>query len=275
MGIRTRRLVADLFTHAALVAFSLAILLPILWVVRTSVAEDVVAYELPPRLLFRPTLKNYVELFTVNRFGRYFVNSLLISVGSTVLAVPIAALGGYAFQRYRVGGRPLEFGVLSTQMLPGIVLILPLFTLYTKLRLVDNVFGIVVAYLAFNLPFLIWLMMGFFEGIPRDLEEAALIDGCSPAGAFFRIIFPVAAPGIMSAAVLSFIMCWNEFLFALILTGAKTSTVPVAIAAMQTNRGVLIGKLSAGTTLAIIPMIVISFFVQKYLVRGLTFGAIK
>jgi multiple sugar transport system permease protein len=275
MGNRARKLIADLFTHATLIIFSLAILLPVLWVLRTSFAPDVIAYELPPQLWFPPTLKHYVELFTVNNFGRYFANSLAVALGSTILAVPLAALGGYAFQRYRIGGQPLQFAVLSTQMLPGIVLILPLFTLYTKLHLVDNLFGILLAYLAFNLPFLIWLMLGFFEGIPRDLEEAALIDGSTPVGAFFRIVFPVAAPGIMSAAVLSFILCWNEFLFALILTGAKTSTVPVAIAALQTNRGVLIGKLSAGTSLAIIPMIIISFFVQKYLVRGLTFGAIK
>ncbi len=271
----TRKTLADFGTHAVLITFSLIILLPILWVIRTSLAQDVIAYEIPPRLFFAPTPKNYVELFTVNQFGRHFLNSLVVALGSTLLAVPIAALGGYAFRRYKIGGSPLQFGVLSTQMLPGIVLVLPLFTLYTKLRLVDSLFGIILAYLAFNLPFLVWLMMGFFEGIPKDLEEAALIDGSSPAGAFFRIIFPVAAPGIMSAAVLSFIMSWNEFLFALILTGAKTSTIPVAIAAMQTNRGVLIGKLSAATSLAIIPMIIISFGVQKYLVRGLTFGAIK
>ncbi len=268
-------LLANIATHALLTIFSLIILLPILWVLRTSLATDVIAYELPPRLIFTPTLKNFIELFTVNDFLQYFVHSLKISLGSTALAIPIAALGGYAFHRYKIGGKPLQFAVLSTQMLPGIVLVLPLFALYTKLRLVDNTGGVIMAYLAFNLPFLVWMLMGFFASIPRSLEEAALIDGSTPIGAFFRIIFPIAAPGIMSAAVLSFILAWNEFLFALILTGANTSTVPVALAAMQTHRGILIGKLSAATIIAILPMVFVSFSVQKYLVRGLTFGAVK
>lgn len=272
---KRRQLLADISTHLLLTVFSLLILLPVLWVLRTSFATDVIAYELPPKWVFTPTFKNYIELFTVNNFAQYFQHSLTIALGSTLLAIPIAALGGYAFSRYQIGGKPLQFAVLSTQMLPGIVLVLPLFALYTKLHLTDNMWGIILAYLAFNLPFLVWLLMGFFAGIPRALEEAALMDGCTPIGAFFKIVFPVSAPGIMSAAVLSFILAWNEFLFALILTGGNTSTVPVALAAMQTHRGVLIGKLSAATIIAILPMVVVSFAVQKYLVRGLTFGAIK
>lgn len=268
-------ILADVGTHTLLTIFSLIILLPVLWVLRTSLATDVIAYELPPKLFFKPTLQNFIELFTVNDFLKYFQNSLTVSLGSTLLAIPVAALGGYAFHRYKIGGKPLQFAVLSTQMLPGIVLILPLFALYTKLRLVDSFGGVILAYLAFNLPFLVWMLMGFFAGIPKALEEAALIDGCTPIGAFFKIIFPISAPGIMSAAVLSFILAWNEFLFALILTGADTSTVPVALAAMQTHRGVLIGKLSAATIIAILPMVIVSFAVQKYLVRGLTFGAVK
>ncbi len=266
---------AEIGTHAVLIFFSLFILLPILWVLRTSFATDRIAYELPPRLLFTPVLKNYFELFTVNDFFAYFRNSLTVAFGVTLLGVPVAALGGYAFSRYRIGGTPLQFLVLSTQMLPGIVLILPLFAIYRTIGLVDTAFGLILAYLAFNLPFLVWLLMGFFAGIPRELEESGLIDGCTPMSAFFRIIFPIAAPGIMSAAVMSFIFAWNEFLFALILSGSKTGMIPVALAAMQTHRGVMIGKLSAATIIAILPMILISGCVQKYLVRGLSFGAIK
>jgi multiple sugar transport system permease protein len=129
--------------------------------------------------------------------------------------------------------------------------------------------------MAFNLPFLTWILMGFFEGIPTDIEEAAAIDGLSPIGIILRIIIPISTPGIMSSAILSFIMCWNEFIFALVLTGESTKTVPVALAAMITHRGVLICKMSAGTVVAIVPMIIISLFVKKYLVKGLTLGAIK
>jgi multiple sugar transport system permease protein len=275
MKWKRKRQLAALASHAVLTLFSLLILLPLLWVVRTSLAPEVVAYEIPPRLVFRPTLTNYQELFAVNEFARFYRNSLVVAVGSTILAIPIAALGGYAFARYRTGGRPLQFTVLGTQMLPGIVLILPLFVVYKALGLTNSLSGLVLAYLSFNLPFLVWILMGFYEGIPRELEEAALIDGATPVQAFARVIFPTSAPGVMATAVLSFILCWNEFLFALILTGAESSTVPVALAALQTQRGVLIGKLSSGVILGILPVLLLAPFIQRYLVRGLTFGAIK
>ncbi len=274
-AVRFKHRLADFMTYFLLTVFCLAILAPILWIIRTSLATDVIAYEIPPRLVFKPTFVNYIELFSISRFDIHLRNSMEIALLSTLIATPIAALGGYAFARHNVGGEPLQFAVLGTQMLPGIVLILPLFAIYTRLKLVNTLTGIVLAYLAFNLPVLLWLFMGFFQGIPTELEEAALIDGCSPFEAFFRIIFPISAPGVMSAAVLSFILCWNEFLFALILTGSKTGTIPVAMASMQTQRGILIGKLSAATAIGILPMIIIAFSLRKYLVRGLSFGAIK
>ncbi|MBE3598390.1 MAG: carbohydrate ABC transporter permease [Limnochordaceae bacterium] len=265
----------DVAAYALLTLFSLGILLPILWTLRTSLAPEVIVYRIPPPPYFKPTLANYLELLEVNEFGRYLRNSLVVAIGTTAISVPIAAMGGWAFARFNTGGRTMQFVILSTQMLPGIVLILPLFVLFTKLHLKDTLHGLVWAYLAFNLPFLVWLLMGFFQGIPRELEEAAMIDGTSYVGAFFRVIFPTAAPGVMSAAVLSFVMAWNEFLFALILTGSGTNTIPVMLAAMQTHRGVLIGRLAAATMIAVAPMILLSLSVQRYLVRGLTFGAIK
>ncbi len=275
MTMGTNKAIKDVFTHLVLIIFSLIILFPVLWTIRTSFAPEVVAYEIPPKLIFQPTLKHYKNIFKVNHFEVFFKNSLIISFGATLLSVPIAAFGGYAFARYRAGGRPLQFIVIGTQMLPGIVLILPIFVIFTRVNLTDSLSGMIFAYMAFNIPFLVWILMGFFEGIPVDIEEAAAIDGLSPIGTLLRIVIPISTPGLMSSAILSFIMCWNEFLFALILTGSKTSTVPVSLAAMVTQRGVLIGKLSAGTAMAIIPMIIISIFVKKYLVQGLTLGAIK
>jgi len=270
-----KKKIIDGFTYLFLTLFSLAILLPILWVVRTSLATDVIAYQIPPKWFFTPSLENYRDLFVTNGFLRFFGNSLIISIGTTLVAIPIATLGAFAFTRFNVGGRPLQFIVLGTQMLPGIIFILPIFVIFNSLKLTDTYIGVIIAYLAFNLPFLVWLLMGFFEGLPQELENAAAIDGLSPFETFIKIVIPISAPGVMAAAVLSFILCWNEFLFALVLTGGTTNPVPVGLAAMATQRGVLIGKLSAGTTLAILPMIIISFTVRKYLVRGLTFGAIK
>ena len=265
----------NIVAHIVLIFFSFVILAPILWTIRTSFATDVIAYEIPPRWFFKPTLKNYVEIFVDNNFARHFKNSFLVAISSTLISIPLASFAGYAFAKYNTGGNKLKFIVIATQMLPPIVLVIPLFAIYMKLHLVNTLRGLTISYLAFNLPFLIWILMGFFEGIPKELEEAALIDGATRFQAFIKVIFPISAPGVMAAAVLSFIMCWNEFLFALVLTGADSATIPVALAALQTQRGVLIGKLSAGVVIAIAPIVILSLFIQKYLVRGLSFGAIK
>lgn len=263
------------FIYVALTFFSLMIVLPVLWTLRTSLVNEVHAYEIPPRIFPSFTFDNYRTLFFEDEFGLFLLNSLIISLGSTLLAVPIAALGGYAFARYKAGGNVLKFAVLATQMLPGVVLILPLFILMSRLRLSDTYIGMTLAYMAFNLPFLIWIMNGFFEGIPKELDDAAAVDGLSPTQAFFRIILPIALPGIMATAVLSFIFSWNEFLFAIVLSGRQTMPIPVRLAAMKTRQGIQIAKLSAGTIIAILPMTVISGFVKKYLISGLSLGAVK
>jgi len=265
----------NVVAHIVLITFSAMIIMPILWTLRTSFASEVIAYEIPPRFFFKPTLENYYSIFVDNNFLHYFKNSFIVAIMSTLISIPLASLAGYAFAKYNTGGDKLKFLVISSQMLPPVVLVIPLFTIFMSFRLVNTLRGLTVSYLAFNLPFLIWILMGFFEGIPRELEEAALIDGANRFTAFIKVIFPIAAPGVMAAAVLSFIMCWNEFLFALVLTGADSSTVPVALAALQTQRGVMIGKLSAGVIVAITPIVILSLFIQKYLVRGLSFGAIK
>lgn len=275
MGLKQNKTVSNIFTYIILSVASLLILLPVLWVIRTSFASELIAYELPPKLFFVPTLKNYIELFGRLGFGSFLKNSLIIAIGSTVVAVPIAALGGFAFTRYRTGGTTLKFSVLATQMLPGIILVLPIFVIFNTIHFTNTYTGIILATLSFNLPFLVWLLMGFFEGIPKDIEDAAAVDGATPWSTFFRIVLPITVPGIMSASILSFILSWNEFLFALLLTGNNTKTITVSLSAMVTHRGTLIGILSAGTIIAIIPMILLSIFVKKYLIEGLTFGAVK
>ncbi len=273
--MRREQRIWNVIAHVVLITFSFIILAPILWTLRTSFATDVIAYEIPPKWFFKPTLKNYIDILVENNFIRHFKNSFIVSISSTLMAIPLASLAGYAFAKYNTGGDKMKFLVIATQMLPPITLVIPLFAIYMKLNLVNTLRGLTFSYLAFNLPFLIWILMGFFEGIPKELEEAALIDGANRLQAFIRVMFPISAPGVMAAAVLNFIMCWNEFLFALVLTGADSATIPVALAALQTQRGVLIGKLAAGVIMAIAPIVILSLFIQKYLVRGLSFGAIK
>ena len=163
--------------------------------------------------------------------------------------MPLACTTGYAFARFQTSGRTGRFAVLATQMLPPVALALPTFMFYRTVGLTNSLPGLMLVYAALNLPFLTWILMGFFQSVPADLEGAAMTDGATAWGAFWRIVLPVAAPGIAAAAVLGFILSWNEFLFALILGGPRTATVPVALASLQTSNGVEIAKVSAGVSL--------------------------
>jgi len=267
------RKLGALVPHVVLVLFSLYILLPPLWVLRTSFVPDSQAYS--TSLLPEVTLANYVKLFAKDAFALAYQDSLIAAAGSTLLALPIAAMTGYAFARFRTGGQASRFLVLATQMLPPVALVLPVFGLFRLAGLTNSVLGLVIAYGAMNLPFLTWILMGFFEGVPIELEWAAQVDGATVWGAFWRIVIPVSLPGIAAASVLGFILAWNEFLFALILTGPTTATIPVALAGLQSQNGVEIAEISAGVVLAVVPLIIASRLIQRHLVRGLTFGAIK
>jgi multiple sugar transport system permease protein len=259
--------------HIGLILVSLAILLPPLWVLRTSFVPESLAYS--TKLLPEVTLQNYVDLFTQKRFGTFYFDSLVVATGSVLLALPFAAMTGYAFARFKTGGGLARFTVLATQMLPPVAIVLPAFMLFRTVGMTNSLLGLTIAYAALNLPFLIWIMMGFFEGIPVDLEWAAMSDGATSWGAFWRIVIPVSLPGLAAAGVLGFILSWNEFLFALVLTGPGTATVPVGLASLQTSNGVQIAKVAAGVILAILPLVVASRFIQRFIVQGLTFGGVK
>lgn len=259
--------------HVGLVLVSLVILAPPLWALRVSLLPETQSYS--TALMPGFTLDNYVGLFETTRFGRAYVNSLIVALGSVVLALPFAAATGYAFARFRSGGALARFVVLATQMLPAVALVLPAFAILRGVGLTNSLTGLTLVYAALNLPFLTWILMGFFEGVPVDMEWAAQTDGATAWGAFWRITLPLAAPGLAAAGVLGFILSWNEFLFALVLSGPQTATVPVALAALQTSNGVQIAKVAAGVTLAILPLVIASRFIQRFIIQGLTFGGVK
>lgn len=263
-----------LLLHGGLILFSLVILVPLLWVLRTSLAPEARAYD--AAVLPGLTLGNYAALLGADSdYARSYANSLIAAGGATLIALPVAAMTGYAFARFRVGGAAGRFAMLATQMLPPVALVLPVFALFRAVDLTDSVLGLVLVYAALNLPFMSWILMGFFEGVPRELEGAAMIDGATPLGAFWRIVLPVAVPGIAAAATLGFILAWNEFLFALVLTGPGTTTVPVTLAGLQSSNGVKIATISAGVVLAVLPLAIGSRFIQRFIVQGLTFGSVK
>lgn len=270
-----RRNLGLLISHLILAGASLIVLLPILWVMRTSFANRLIAYKIPPVWFFTPTLENYRIIFEKYPFQKYFYNSLLVSIAASVVALALGALAAYSIARFKTGDPILRLSMLSTQMLPPITLVIPIFLLARIFHLWDSRLGLVLAYLSFNLPYTVWILIGFFQSIPVDLEEAAMIDGCSRVQAFWRVTIPVSLPGLLAAGVFNFILNWNEFLFALILTGRETRTLPVAIASLWTQQGVQIGAVSAATFLVILPVIVLTWVIQKSLVRNLTFGSIK
>jgi multiple sugar transport system permease protein len=269
-----RRALTAALPHAILILFSAGIVLPLLWVLRVSLTDKLTAYKIPPQWA-TPSVANYVEIFTAYPFATWFLNSVVVAVSSTAVALPLAVALAYAFARCDTGGAPLRLSVLASQMLPPVTLVLPLFALFLGAGLLNTRTALITAHLAVNVPFLAWMLVAFFEGEVRQLEEAARVEGASRFQAFLWIAVPVAAPGILAAGLLGFILSWNEFLFALILSGKQTQTLPVGLSSLETHRGVEIALLAAATLFAVLPVFVLLPFLRKYLIKGLSLGALK
>lgn len=262
-------------TYIALTVIMLFFLLPLLWILRTSLITKVEAYTIPPNWTAPFTFDNYITIFTHNDFGRYFFNSFFIALVSTLVSVLLGSMSAYWIVRCaRKSGR-MKLAILITQMIPPVVMVIPLSLIIKNLGVDDTYFALIVAYLSFNLPYVIWMLFSHYEAIPKELDDACAVDGCTRTQAYFKVVLPLVMPGIMSTAVYSFIVSWNEFMFALNLTGLNTRTLPVAIASLDTQQGVMIAELCASTIVAILPVIILSIFIKKYLVQGLTFGSVK
>ncbi len=251
-------------------------LFPIIWLFLTSIKPRALTFAIPPVWLFPPTLENYAQVFVFGSFPKYFANSLLVALSSTAIAAITGTLAAYAFARFEFRGRDtLQVLALVPQVLPPITIIIPLFAIFRSIDLVDHPIALILTYQSFTIPLVIWTMIGFFRDVPRDLEEAALIDGASRIGALWRIVLPLVTPGLAAAAILSLIYCWNEFLYAVILTGRDAKTVPVAISGFITNKDILWGRIAASGTVVLLPVLLFALSVQRYLVRGLARGAVK
>jgi multiple sugar transport system permease protein len=229
--------------------------------------------------LINPTWEHYDETFFVRPFGRYLLTSAMAAVTSTLMALVLGTLAAYSLVRFewrwRLNER-LSYWILSTRMFPPIVTIIPLFLMMRDLRLLNTITSLVIVYTGFNLPFVVWMMRGFFQELPVDLEEAAMIDGDSRLGALWRIVLPLVRPGLAATAIFCLIVSWNEFLFALILTQTEASmTLPVGIAGRVTQYEIQWGAMSAAGVVAILPILVFALIVQRHLVRGLSLGAVK
>ena len=273
--IFTPKIKRILLVVATVVIFSVILFPPAVLFV-TSIKTEVDALSFPPKWIFDPTLKNYVDILNTSPLIGYAFNSLIVAGLNTLLCLIVGSMAAYGLARFKFRGADnIAFWILSIRMMPPVAAIIPIYILMKSLRLLDTPWCLVITYLTFNLPFVVWMMKGFFEEIPREIEESALIDGCSDFSVFFRIALPLVAPGLAATAILVFIFSWNEFLFALILTGTKAVTLPVGIIGYMKETGINWGYMTAGGMLALIPVIVFMLLVQKHLVKGLTLGALK
>ncbi len=250
-------------------------LLPFLWLLQMSFKSNDLILQFPPPLIFTPTLANYTSLWQ-SAFSASFVNSLLSASFSTMFALLFGVPAAYALSRWAGRGkRALSFAILVTRMAPPIAFTIPFFLFYRWIGLLDTVTGLVLIYTSFNLPLVIWMMQPFFETVPPSLEEAALVDGAPIRTIFLKIVLPMVAPGIAATAILCFLYAWNDFFFALILTRTSARTAPVAVVNFMNYEGWEWGKIAAGGSLVMAPVLIFSLAVRRYLVSGLTAGAVK
>jgi multiple sugar transport system permease protein len=266
----------DIICGLLIVLVVIFFLFPIVMITITSLKTRVDALAVPPVWIFKPTFVNYIEVFSMYNFVLYFKNSLVVAALSTLVAVILGAPAAYSLARHTFRFESnLSFWILSIRMTPAIAAIIPLFIMLRKLDLTDTIAGLVLVYTTFNVPFMVWLLRGFFEDLPVEVEECARVDGCSRFGAFFRVAVPLVGPGLAAASIFIFLFTWNEFLLALILTGRNAETMPVAVQLFMRETGIDWGHMTAAAVVMMLPMLLFTFFAQKYLVRGLTFGAIK
>ena len=252
------------------------ILFPPVVLFLTSIKTELDALSFPPKWIFKPTLDNYTEIFEFSPFARYLLNSFIVASLNTGVVLVLGSFAAYSLARFRFkGADDIAFWILSVRMMPPVAAIIPIYIIMRNLRLLDTPWSLVITYLTFNLPFAVWMMRSFFREIPREIEESALVDGCSIFRSFRSIALPLVAPGLAATGILTFIFSWNEFLFALILTGSKAVTLPVGITGYMKETGINWGYMTAGGALALIPVIVFTILAQKHLVKGLTMGALK
>ena len=251
-------------------------LVPFVWMVLMSFKTRLQTFAIPPVVFFKPTLENYRDLFARGVVGHYFVNSLLTVLASVALSLVIAAPAAYGLARFNFRRKKdVAFWILSIRMAPAIAVVIPYFLIGSLLGILDTRLVLVISYLSFNIPFAVWMLRGFIEEVPVEVDEAAMIDGCSRFGAFVRLILLLTANGLAATSILCIIQSWNEFTFALFLTTTNARTLPTIVTQFLTFQGVVWGEMAAAATITTIPVVAFALLVRKHLITGLTFGATK
>jgi multiple sugar transport system permease protein len=277
-GRAARERVQSAVAYAILLTLLVIVLFPFYWMTITSFKDETQMRSLASMFWPRPFVAdNYAHLVRKTEFLGWYRNSVIVSVSSTLLATAIGTIGAYALARLTFLGRAfMASAVLITYLVPPSILFIPLYAQIRNLGLADSLTGLIVAYPSFTVPFVTWLLMGYFESIPVELEEAAMIDGATRFGAFRRVVLPLAAPGLLAAALYAFTQAWNEFLYALVfITNVKLRTLPVGLSTFITGDVYGWGYLMAGAVLTTLPVIAAYVYLQRYMVEGLTAGSVK
>lgn len=279
--LHLRRITPKVIAYVVVLAFVVFEVFPVYWMISTSFKSRWDAFRLPPVWFFQPTLEHYVTILSGKGWSStpitpLLINSIIVAGSSSVLALLCGSLAAYGLSRFPTRyGKHLAMWILSTRMFPPVAVAIPVFLMMSNLGLIDTYWALIIPYSAFNISFVVWMMRSFFDQIPVELEQAAMIDGCSRLGAFFRIVLPLTLPGLVATGVFVLIFSWNEFLFALILTRTAAKTAPVAIADFVTLYGIQWGQLTAYATLISAPIIILGLLFQRYIVKGLTLGAVQ
>jgi len=259
-----------------LIVILLVFLFPVIWTFLTSIKDGVTAWTLPPKLIFKPSVSNYIKIFKKRNLQYNILNSIIVALGSTMIALVLGTPLAYMFARTRYRFNNLLFiFVFISYILPPIVLSIPFYIIGSRVGLLNSYLIVILTHSTFCMAFTIWMLRGFFEEIPVEIEECARIDGCSNFMILIKIVFPIARSGLAATAIFNIILSWNDFMYALVLTGMNTRTLPVAVAQFLTPHGMFWGEMCAAGIVAIAPVLVFSLFLQKYLVRGMTAGAVK
>lgn len=252
------------------------LLSPIFVMFQTSFKVETQIFSVPPVWIFFPTIQNYTDVLVMDRFSRYLANSLIVGVASTLFTLTFGGMAAYALVRFRFMGKGvISITTLLLRMLPPAVLAVPVFVIWSDWDLLNKRTGLILVYVAMNLPFTIWILYGFIAQIPKELEEASVIDGCNPFQVFFRVVLPLIRPGLAAAAIFTFRIAWNEFILALVLTNRFTRTLPVATSLFLTDHGIQWGKIMAMGTLIALPPLIFTFIAARQIITGLTAGAVK
>ena len=262
-----------IFRVTALTLVVLMLVLPIVWMVLAAFKTNVDIYDAAKTVVFTPTMENFTKVFAQANFGQYIVNSALIAVVATGLSMVLGVPAAFAMSRFVMNKSALV--VLMARVIPGVSLLVPWYYLFSQMRLVGSYWVLILSHMFVALPLIVYIMMGFFDGLPVELEESGQVDGLTPIGSFWHLMLPLSTPGMATAGILAFIFSWNNFMFALVLSGSATKTLPVAIYDFVGYASIDWGALMAASTVVTVPIMVIALFTQKYIVSGLTAGATK